>query len=101
MAGRERLIEKRVHFLEAMEAACQLRTGVERARAARRHPDCLSGDEFGPVMVCDTTEDVTPQEQQLRECEQGVAGRTFGAPQLQAVDRCRKIGDGTSAARAA
>ena len=101
MAGRERLIEKRVRFLEAMETPREPRTDVERACGTGRQRDRLGGDLFRPVMIRDTAEHVTAKKQNLRQRDQVFEGRTFGTAKLQALDRCRKIGDGDSAARIA
>ena len=91
-------MESKVRVFEAMETSRQLRTDVERACRAGRRPNGLTGDEFRPIMVRNTTEDVTAQEQQLRQREQVPDIRSFGTTKLQAVDRCRKIGEGKSAA---
>ena len=74
-----------------------------RARSRHRATDRdrLGGDEFRPVMVRDPAEQVAAHEQQLRQRDQVFEGRTFGATKLQALDRCRQIGDGDSAARIA
>ena len=90
----ERLTESGVRFLEAMKSSRDLRTDIECGCGLRRQRDRLGGDDFRPVMVRDTTKHATAREQQLRERDQALEGSTFSTTTLQAIDRCRKVGDG-------
>lgn len=66
MAGGERFIEKTVRFVEPMETARETRAHVEHGCGIGRQRHRLGGDELRPVLVSDTTEHVTAQEQQPR-----------------------------------
>ena len=99
MASRDRLIQSGVRLLEAMETRRELRTKVEGPCGTRRRGNCLDADGFRPVVVRDTTKHVTAHEQQLRERDQALEATTFRTTKFQAIDRCRKIGDGDCAAR--
>ena len=69
MAGGQRFVEKRVCFLEAVEALREPRTQMKsRAGSIGRQCDRLFGDSFGTVMVRDAAEQVAAKKQQVRQC---------------------------------